>query len=198
MEVVPLKAHFRTERKKCAVQRLRRERKIPGVLYGPDVKPILLTLDKKDILKVLREAQHKSVLIELEILRESIGEKKKCLIKELQWDYIKRELIHVDLYAISDTHSFSTKVPLNFKNTPVGVSKGGIFEPVLRELSISCRFDKLLDSIDVDVAHLDIGDALHVKDIPVPEGVKIKDVPEEVVALVSPPSEEGVTEAKAD
>jgi len=198
MEIVPLKAEIRAEKKKGEVKRLRRERKIPGVLYGPDVKPVLLTLDKKELLKVLRQGKHKSLLVQLEISAGSEGEKKKCLLKELQWDHMRGEPIHVDLYAISDTHSFSVSMPISFKNTPVGVTKGGIFEPIMRELSVSCRFDRLLDSIDVDVSRLDIGDALHVRDIPVPEGVKIKDMPEEVVALVSLPSEEGTTEAKAD
>ncbi|MFN3534195.1 MAG: 50S ribosomal protein L25, partial [Desulfatiglandales bacterium] len=121
-------------------------------------------------------------------------ESKRCLLKEIQWEPIKGKPIHVDFYAISRAHEIGMDIPINFVNTPLGVTKGGIFEPVLRELKVYCLLENMIDRIDIDVSPLDIGDSLHVKDLNLPAGIKVKLLEDEVVATVLPPSGEGESE----
>ncbi len=194
MESVQISAQVRDTKKKSASRALRREGKIPGIVYGPDIEPIAISVKEKDLLGLLKRKGGKGVLIELSVEADASTESRRCLLKEIQWEPIKGKPIHVDLYAISRAHEIGMDIPINFVNTPLGVTKGGIFEPVLRELKVHCLLENMIDRIDIDVSPLDIGDSLHVKDLNLPAGIKVKLLEDEVVATVLPPSGEGESE----
>ncbi|MBW2083542.1 MAG: 50S ribosomal protein L25, partial [Deltaproteobacteria bacterium] len=95
---------------------------------------------------------------------------------------------HADFYEISMDTELTVEIPIHLLNTPVGVTNGGILQHVKREIEITCLPDNLIDFVEIDVFHLDIGDAIHVSDIPLPEGIKCLDDEELTVAVVAAPT----------
>jgi large subunit ribosomal protein L25 len=114
--------------------------------------------------------------------------KKNVMLKELQIDPIAETYLHADFYEISMDKEITVNIAVQLRNTPIGVTQGGILQHVRRELSISCLPDKLVDTLELDVAGLDIGDSLHVRDIEVPAGIKLLDEEHLTVAVVAAPS----------
>lgn len=195
MESLAVRAQVRNQKKKSAAKALRRAGKIPGIIYGPEQTPTPISIDQKTVLNLLKKEHYKGIMIDLTLESAQQEAPKKCLVKEIQWDPIKRQPLHVDLYAVSKDHEITVEIPITFINTPIGATKGGIFEPILRELTVSCLIERMIDSIEVDVSNLDIGDSLHVKDLKLPEGIKVRVSGDEVVAVISPPPQEGSAEA---
>ena len=93
------------------------------------------------------------------------------MLKELLMDPIKDTCLHADFYEISMDKEITVDIPIRLINTPEGVALGGILQHIRRELTISCMPDKLVDYLELDVADLEIGDSLHIRDIELPEGI---------------------------
>jgi len=115
-------------------------------------------------------------------------------LKEYQTHPVTDKIIHIDFLAIHEKETITIDVPLEFIGKPVGISKGGILEILLHELTIECLPSEVPDKITVDISNLDIGDVLHVKDIKVPKGIKVVDNPEETVATILTEAKEEVEE----
>jgi len=147
---------------------------------------------------MMRHASGENVLVELEIT----GEKSNlaALVQEVQHSPVGGEIVHVDFHAISMDETIQAEVPLEPTGTSVGVKTfGGLLEQSLRSLAIECLPRDLPDRITVDVSQLNIGDSIHVRDIPLPSGVTAK-VPADLTAfsVLAPVVEEAVTvEAEA-
>jgi large subunit ribosomal protein L25 len=110
------------------------------------------------------------------------------MLKELQTDPIKDTYIHADFYEISMDKVITVDIPVRLVNTPLGVTNGGILQHVRREITISCLPDQLIESVDVDVSELDIGDAAHISDIYLPEGIQTAQETNLTVAVVVAPT----------
>jgi len=194
MEFVNLTAERRTERKKAAANRLRRAGRIPAVLYG-EGEPLLLSVSPKALQSALGAGEN--VIINLQVKSDGGIETRKVLVKELQTDPVRGVPLHADFLGISMTRVIVVKVPVELIGTPVGVTaKGGVLEHALWELDVKCLPAAIPERIILDVSPLDLGDARHVKDLKVPEGVVVETDPEQVVAMVSAPrveAEEPVT-----
>ncbi|MGH7379524.1 MAG: 50S ribosomal protein L25 [Candidatus Methylomirabilales bacterium] len=194
MEFVDLVAERRTERRKAAAKRLRRAGRIPAVLYG-EGEPLLLSVSPKALQGVLEAGEN--VIINLQVKMDGGVESRKVLVKELQIDPVREMPLHADFLGISMTRVIAVKVPVELTGIPVGVTtKGGILEHALWELEVKCLPAAIPERVTLDVSALDLGDALHVKDLKVPEGVVVEADPEQVVAMVSAPrveAEEPVT-----
>jgi len=188
MEQLSLKANLRGQKGKSWAKKLRKEKKVPGIVYGPDTSPIMIAVDYPELLKVIRKASGENIFLDLYLQTQSSVETKKVMLKELQTDPVKGSFLHVDFYAISMDKELTFEIPIILDNTPVGVSKGGILQHALRELTITCLPDKLIDSIHVDVSGLDIGDTIHVDDLQLPEGIGVEDEPDTTVAVVVAPA----------
>ena len=195
MEQYQLAATIRNTKGKQAAKKMRKELDIPGVFYGPASEPIMISFKDGDLRKILKNVASDNIILGLQIQTGKDTETKKVILKELQSDLIKDSYIHADFYEISMDKELTLNVPVVLINTPVGVSSGGILQHVRREITISCLPDKLVDSIEIDVSGLGIGDSLHVKDIVFPEGIRSPQESHLTVAVVNAPT---VSEAPAE
>ena len=187
-----IEAWIRKEKGKGASRRLRKEKKVPAILYGPNTQPLMLTVRRGDVERIMKSAERESVLLFDMILHlNGKDENKKVMFKEIQIDPIKDIPLHVDFYEIAMDKEITVDLPIKLVNTPIGVSKGGILEHITREITISCLPDKLIDVLEVDVSGLDIGDSIHVKDIKFPEGIRTEEEPDTTIAVVVAPTGEG-------
>lgn len=176
---------------------LRRQGKIPAILYGKEVKPIKLALEKKEFIPILRQAGESS-LVNLELPDDK--ESRFILFKEPQLDPLTGEIIHCDLYQIKMGEKLRTEVPLEFiGESPAVKEQGGILVTNKTELEIECLPRNLPPEIEVDLSVLkEIDDQITVGRIKLPEGIEVLDAPEESVVVVAPPREEEAEEAVSE
>jgi len=170
------------------VKILRIKGQIPAILYGRNFKPQPLVLDKKEFTKISAEAGEAS-LINLEVP----GQKPmKVLIRHLQKDPVKDDLIHLDLYKVDMTQEIQTEIPLEFEGLAPAVEElEGNLITNKTTLKVECLPDKLVSKIAVDISVLrTFEDLICVKDLKIPEGIKVQDSSEDVIAQVTPPRSE--------
>lgn len=202
MEQVALTAQPRGSVGKEIAKKLRRDGNIPCVLYGPASKEATsLTINAMELGKALSTEARGNVLVNLKIE----GDKKASrmvMFRGFQRDPLKRNIIHVDLYELLMDHNIVVDVPVHFVGKAQGVALGGILQHEARTLKIECLPNQIPDKIDVDVTNLLIGQSVHVKDIALPQGLKVLGDPNVTVALVAAPMAEVETktaeEAKAE
>jgi large subunit ribosomal protein L25 len=191
MATVDLKCEIRTKVGKEAARRIRQAQRIPGVVYGGPGGPIPVQVKPQDLLTALVAGEN--VLINLSLVGGGDGQRRTVILKELQLDPVKGRPLHADFLEITMERKIRVQVPLVLTGDPVGVKgKGGILEQPLRQLSVECLPLNIPDRISVDVANLDIGNAIHVRDLIVGEGVRILEDPARVVASVTMPAAEEV------
>jgi large subunit ribosomal protein L25 len=197
MERLSLAAVTRAALGKNAVKKIRRDGLVPAILYGQAREPRPLAVARKDLLGVLATGG-RNALIDLRIARNGDEETSTVMVSEVQRDPIRRDILHVDLHEISLTERLEARVPIVLTGTPEGVASGaGILEQHLREAVVRCLPTQIPDRLTVDVAGLGVGDSLHVRDLPVEEGIEVLTPPEEVIAAVVAPEEEEAPAAAA-
>lgn len=161
---------------------LRTNGKVPAVIYGPNQDAVAVVFDEKEFDKIRREAGESTVL-------EVTGLKKpvEVLIKGVDFNPVKQQVMHVDLYAVEQGKAMTTHVPLHFVGeAPVESSRVGSVTKVLHEIEVTCMPADLPSHIDVDLAVLkEVEDKIHVSDLKVPAGVTVESDSEESVAVVS-------------
>ena len=187
---VKLSATRRTGTGRSAVRKIKAQGAVPAVIYGAKREPEPLQVSKRDISLMLSHASGENILVELEIDGDKTG--RLALVQEVQHSPVGGDILHVDFHAVSMDQMIEADVPLEPTGTPEGVKTfGGLLEQSLRSLEIECLPKDLPDLITVDVSHLNIGDAIHVKEIQLPEGVKTRISPDlTVFSVVAPTVEE--------
>jgi len=183
-----LSAHIREDKGKEAAKKLRKDNHIPAVFYGPDTNPLMLSVDNFALRKILKQAAGENIVLGLQIESDKGSDSRMVMLKELQTDPIKDTYIHADFYEISMDKEITVDIPVRLANIPLGVANGGILQHVRREITVSCLPDKLIESVDVDVSELDIGDAVHISDIDLPDGIKTAQETNLTVAVVVAPT----------
>jgi large subunit ribosomal protein L25 len=170
---VKLKAQKRTVIGRNAIKKIKKEGLVPGVIYGSQVEPMALQVEARALTSVLAHALSEHVLVELEIVDGSQSNSRLALIQEVQHHPLKRELLHVDFHAVSATEKITSEVPIEAVGDALGVRTfGGLLEYSLRTLEVECFPQDLPEIVRIDVTNLNIGEALHVRDIPLPSGVE--------------------------
>jgi large subunit ribosomal protein L25 len=187
MAQVTLSAQVRTDKGKGAARKLRRDKKVPAVFYGPKAPPTMLSVSYSDLQALIKSTTSENIILQLQIQSERGVEAHSVILKELQTDPIKPVYYHADFCEIAMDKELTLNIALHLEGTPAGVVKGGMLQHVKRELQVSCLPGNMVESIQVDVSNLDIGDAVHVKDIVLPTGIKSLEDEEETVALVAAP-----------
>jgi large subunit ribosomal protein L25 len=175
-----------------ANRKLAGQNRIPAVVYGIGRDAISISVDKHDFEMLMAHHAAGSTIVEMQIE----GEKKpvNAMIREMQMSPIKDTIMHVDFLAIEMDKAVSAQVSLRLANDPAGVKAGGILTINFHNIDVEAKPADLPEYLEVDVAALEIGDSLHIKDIVVPKGVTIVDDPEEVICSVQAPRAEEVEE----
>ncbi|MDQ7820505.1 MAG: 50S ribosomal protein L25 [Armatimonadota bacterium] len=186
MERVTLKARRREETGSNRVRRLRLAGLVPGVVYGRGREPMPVAVDGRALREALRTHAGLNVLIDLAV-GNGEGQPATVMVKEIQRDVIRRDIIHVDFYAIDLTRTLEARVPLVFVGQPAGVAEGGVLDIHLREVVVECLPTAIPDQLEVDVSGLGVGDSIHVRDLRLPPGVTMVSAPDEAVASVVQP-----------
>ena len=186
MEKVILKAEIRTGVGKSASKDLRNKNLVPANVYKAK-SAVNLQVSKDELDNVLHTKAGENVIITLKITGGNTKDK-TVLIKEIQRDPVKDGILHVDFNEISLTEVLKVNVPLASRGEPVGVKvDGGVLEHIMWELQVECLPTDIPEKIEVDVSGLKIGDAIYVKDLKIPEGVKVLADPELIAMIVKPP-----------
>ncbi len=195
MEHLGLEARRRKGAGKQACKSARKSGFIPGVVYGLGEKPVAVEVASRDFEKARKSGGEHSV-IDLKIAGDGDSmDIFPVIVRDEQFHPAKGGLLHVDFYRVSLTQEITSQVPLETFGEPEGIKFGGILEHNLRELEVRCLPDALPEKIEIDVSALKIGDSIHVRDIPPPEGVEILDGQDMIVVAVIPPRvEEEVVE----
>jgi large subunit ribosomal protein L25 len=196
LETLDIEVNAREPRSKHQARRLRRQGKIPAVLYGPKVQPLALELNRKDFSSRVAglEGSH---LVRLKSASTALADK-VALVKEMQYHPITGDVIHADFYEVDLTARIEVSVPLHFVGKGAGVVRGGILQPIVREIQVECLPLDIPQFFNVDVSALDIGDSVHIEDLPMPEGVTaVYDSNFALVTIATPTVEEEPTAASA-
>jgi len=193
MEEIILEIQPRDELGKNKVKGLRGKGFIPAVIYAEGKKSQAIKVSHRQLWQLIHQHRLESMVINLKIQDDKKQKGRSCLIKEIQYDPVKGDIIHVDFNEISLTKVIKVNVPVVAKGEPIGVKQeGGSLEHILWEIEVECLPTDIPKGIEVDVSQLKIGDAIHIKDITFPPNIKVLNSLEAIVFSVTAPIKEEV------
>lgn len=173
MEVGKLEASFRSDHGKTPSRRLRQLGQVPAVVYGLDKPPLSVSVDGKSVIKALDPLKKINTLIALTVKDAPSGaESLTVMVREYQKSALKGELTHIDFVRVDPKKPVHATVPLIVIGKAKGVIEGGIIHQTFHKLELSALPDKIPAKIELDVTNLGIGEALHVSDLKLGEGIK--------------------------
>ena len=185
---IQLKAEPRSALGSRANKRLRDSGFVPGVVYGHKEAVVPVTLPKKEISTHLAKGAH---VFDLTLS----GKSEKVLVKDVQFDHLGIEVLHVDFARVSLDERVEVTVPLELKGTPKGEADGGVLQQIVAELEIECVVTDIPDVVTHNVSEMAIDDVVHIKDLKLPAGAKAMQDPDLIVAMVKVIEEEAGTAA---
>ncbi len=164
-----------------ASRKLRALGKIPAIIYGhkQPVQPI--TIGRDAVWQMVKKSTH------LAQLQVAGGGTEMVLVRDVQWDHLGKEIIHLDFARVSADESITTEVKLEFHGTAPGISEGGVLDFLIHALTVECRANAIPDTIRVELGDLHLDQAIHVRDLKLPEGVTADVDPELTIAHVTTP-----------
>ena len=190
MEYFDLSATIRTEKGDGPARRLRTEGRCPAILYGAKSEPIMLAIQAHEFDLTVKRGGASMAIFNLAIEGRADA-KRLAMVKELQRNPVTGQLLHVDFYEIDLKRKLAVKIPVHTVGKCKGVELGGILQVIRRELEVFCLPSNIPSSIELDATDLDIGDAIHVEDIELPEDVEIPhDTNFTVITVLSPMKKE--------
>lgn len=182
-----IKSERRSNFGKNASRKLRREGKIPAILYSGGEPGIPLALEKKDIFEILRSETGENTLFKTSFDSES----RDTMIKEVQIDPVSDEILHVDLIQIAMDKTVRVSVPMLITGEAVGVkTEGGFVDVITREVEVECLPQSIPEHIGVDISDLHLHQSIKVEEIIPPPDVEIVSDPQAVVVLIEAPTKE--------
>jgi large subunit ribosomal protein L25 len=182
-ETLVLAAEKREGRGSRKARHLRVDGKVPGVVYGHKEETLSLSLSQHDLAQAVR---HGARVVDL----KTDAGVQTAQIVELQWDHLGKEILHVDFKRVSRDERIAIDVRVELRGIAPGVAAGGVLDQPLHTLKIECLAIAIPDSIRVNIGELQLDGAIHVKDVPVPEGVKILSDPDAIVVHLTAPEAE--------
>ena len=170
-----LQAELRDRIGSKATAAVRKQGRIPGVVYGHKQQPVAISVNAHDFVEGVR---HGHRLMDITVG----GATETTLIKDLQYDHLGRNIVHVDLMRVDVTERITVEVPLEIKGTPKGTQEGGVLESHLDHLDVECLAVDIPELIVVSVKDLDVGQSIYARDVKLPEGTKLMSLPDLMVA----------------
>ena len=188
MAQATLQASKRSDTGKSVARALRREGKIPGVIYGHNREPEAVTIDAVALGRTLQGASSSSVL---DVVIDDAAPV-KALVREIQRDPVRpSSIIHVDLYEVQADETVVVDIPVHLTGTPDGVRNfGGVLDLVLHSLEIEVLPGDIPERLELDVTSLGVGDSLHVSDVNIPNATILNDPELAICSVVAPRVEE--------
>jgi len=185
---IKLNANIREDFSGSRLNALRREGKIPAVLYGPDIKNTSIYVDEKEFKSAISTEHGENALIKINV--EGSRKSATTIIKEIQVHPVTMKIMHVDFGQIKLTEKVEVEVPVEVEGEAPGVkNEGGVLEHIIRKVRVRCLPTSIPDNFILDVSELAVGDHLTIADIPAVEGVEILADPEALVINLVPPTE---------
>jgi large subunit ribosomal protein L25 len=203
-DALTLPAELRERAGKGASRALRRDGRVPAVIYGGKEEPVAIHVEAKELVRQLNTGYFMNSIVMVDVG----GKKVRALPKDVALHPVTERPIHVDFLRLAKDAKIQVAVPVVFINEEEspGLKKGGVLNVVRHELELVCESDKIPDNITIDVAGLDVGDAVHISMVKLPEGSEsaITDRDFTIATLVAPSAlkkteaaEEGGAEAEA-
>jgi large subunit ribosomal protein L25 len=182
-ESVTLNAQSRNAQGTHEARRMRKKGLIPAVVYGHKEATIALTVNRDDLYKVIR---HGVRVVDL----QASGKTEKALIRDVQWDHLGLDILHVDFARVAADERIKIEVRIELRGTAPGVTAGGVLDQPIHSLVVECLAIAVPESIRVPIGELLIGQAIHVKELKLPEGVTTAIDPDAIVVQVAAPKVE--------
>ncbi|MCZ6644759.1 MAG: 50S ribosomal protein L25 [SAR324 cluster bacterium] len=193
-----LDATPRTELRKSAVRKMRREGRLPAIVYGLH-DPITIQLDSLQAAKLVQLLHGGERMVTLRYSDGGAAQEKQVLLREVQATPTGNRLLHIDFQEINTEKTVHVTVELRPDGTATGVRLGGILQVVKHEIVVECLPTAIPEYISLDVSALEIGDSLHMKDIVFAEGISpVTDLDETVIVVSAPKVEEEVEEEEVE
>jgi large subunit ribosomal protein L25 len=193
MSQVVLSAKNRQGSGSSQARRIRRSGRIPAILYGRSGQAISIDLDAQEFALRVRNISE-STIVKVEV----DGTSHDAFVKDTQRNIVDGNILHVDFYEVESGVALRAKVSLHLSGNPVGVREGGMLENPVHEIEVECLPKDLPERIDIDISGLKVNQSLHVRDIPLAEGVKLISNADQVVALVKFAKAEAAPAAEAE
>ncbi|RJQ76229.1 MAG: 50S ribosomal protein L25 [Desulfobacteraceae bacterium] len=171
LDNVELKAATRTTKGNSPARALRRQGLVPAVLYGPDSPPSMLAIQVSELDTIIKRGGLGRSVFNLYV--DGGQSAKPVMIKELQTHPLSKTLLHVDFYEVSMDRKIHVNVPVIITGKSIGVENGGMLQIICRELEVTCLPNAIPSNITIDITNLDIGDTVHVEDIPLSGNIEI-------------------------
>jgi large subunit ribosomal protein L25 len=185
LENIELKAQIRATKGNGPARAMRRDGRIPAVLYGPKTEPNMISIGARDLENILKQGNISRSIINLDI----DGDKgtKAAMVKEMQTHPISQDVLHVDFYEVDMKRKINVNVPIVTTGKSAGVELGGMLQIIRRELEVYCLPNAIPQAITIDITDLEIGDSVHVNDINIGEDIEIPhEVNFTVLTILSP------------
>ena len=186
MERYNLSVEVREDTGKGVARSLRRSGLVPAVIYGKSRPSQALTVNPED----LKNKMSGNAIFDLSITATGDEIKETVMIKEVQKDPIKGELLHIDFHHISMDEKITVNVSLNLIGEAPGVREGGVLQQLLREVEIECLPLDIPEALQLDISKLEMGNSMLVNDLEVPENIEIKTPFDEAIVTIVVPTEE--------
>ena len=179
MSQVVLSAQNRQDKGSGAARKIRRAGRVPGVLYGRSGKSISIDLDAHEFTSGIKNISESTIVkVELE------GKSYDAFVKDTQRNILDGKILHVDFYEVESGVALRARVTINLKGNPAGVREGGILEFPLHEVEVECLPKDLPERIELDISGLGVNQAIHVRDIPLSDAIRVITPVDQVIVLV--------------
>ena len=195
MAIIELNAELRTLVGSNQVKQIRKAGNVPAIMYGEGNEPVNLTVEEKTLAKIYRTDSSYNTILNLQIGNSDTHKDVYAISCAVDRNPMTGHLMHVDFKRLDLKKKMKTIVPLHFEGTPAGVKKGGVFIHHVTEVEIECLPQEIPGHISVNVASLDLDQALHIRDIHVGENVHILNPQDQSVGVVEVPKVEAEPEA---
>lgn len=181
-----LKANKREHSGTTAAKRLRRQGIVPAVIYGSEQRTYAVQVDAKGFGELLRQQSSANFLVNLEI-EGAVEKSKLVMVQSIQHNPLSGAVTHIDFHAVKENETVHANIPIELRGTPIGAKEGGVVEHQIHTIEVYCRPADLPDHIDLDISRLGLGQAMHVSDLVLPQGVETHLDGDVVVVIITEP-----------